>query len=101
MFSTNWRCSRRAGCGRPSGEEVAALAGAGRRQPGSAEVITPQQVLGLIARSVVERPLPGAIAELAPMMGRIVLASRHNAATRVSDICPRKTFDAGRPGSAA
>lgn len=74
-------------------EEVAALM-RWSRATRLGEVITPQQVLGLIARNVVERPLPGAIAELAPMLGRIVLASRHNAATRVSDICPRKTFDA-------
>jgi hypothetical protein len=74
-------------------EEVAALY-AWLRATTLAEVITPEQVLGLIARNVVERPLPGAIAELATSMSRRVLASRHNDSTSVDDICPRKTFDA-------
>lgn len=58
------------------------------------EVITPEQVLGLITRNVVERPLPAAVSGLATAMSRQVLASRHNASTAVADICPRKSFDA-------
>ncbi len=58
------------------------------------EVITPEQVLGLIARNVVERPLPTAAADLARAMSKLVLASRHNASTTVADICPRESFDA-------
>ena len=58
------------------------------------EVITPEQVLGLIARNVVERPLPDAIVELATAMSRQVLASGHNSETTVADICTRASFDA-------
>ena len=58
------------------------------------EVITPEQVLGLIARNAVERPLPVAVGVLAKTMSRLVLSSRHNSHTKVDEICPRRSFDA-------
>lgn len=74
-------------------EEVAALFRWSRATK-LRELITPEQVLGLIARNVVERPLPAAVSDLATAMSRQVLASRHNASTTVADICPRRSFDA-------
>ncbi|HWS27721.1 MAG TPA: hypothetical protein VN259_14260 [Xanthomonadales bacterium] len=58
------------------------------------DVVTPEQVLGLIARNVVERPLPVAVSVLAKTMSRLVLSSRHNNQTTVEQICTRRSFDA-------
>jgi len=58
------------------------------------ELVTPEQVSGLIARQVVERPLPRAIAETAAAMSRRVLESPSNSTTSLADICPRASFDA-------
>lgn len=74
-------------------EEVAALFRWLQTAPLS-EVISPEQVLGLIARNVTERPLPLAVSLLAKTMSRLVLSSRHNTHTRVDEICQRRSFDA-------
>ncbi len=58
------------------------------------DVVTPEQVLGLIARNVVERPLPLAVSVLAKTLSRMVLSSRHNQQTTVDAIFPRRSFDA-------
>ena len=58
------------------------------------DLMTPEQVSGLIARQVVHRPLPGAIAETAMAMSRRALESTANRNTALADICSRPVFDA-------
>lgn len=58
------------------------------------DLVTPDQVNALIARQVVERPLPRAIAEIAASMSRRVLEAPGNRRTSLADICPRASFDA-------
>lgn len=58
------------------------------------ELISAEQIIELIARNVVEPPLPGEITELASVMSRRVLAAPQNAHTALKDICPRSAYDA-------
>jgi len=57
------------------------------------DLVTPETVLSVIRRDVVELPLAGGTAELAGEMSRRVLSSRHNRRATLQDIFPRKTFD--------
>ncbi len=74
-------------------EEVSMLFAWLQRSP-LRELLTPAQVTALIARQVVESPLPRAIAETAAAMSRRVLESKSNSSTALADICPRASFDA-------
>ena len=56
-------------------------------------IITPEQIIGLIRRNVVESPVAGGITELVGEMSRKVLASTHNQDTLLEDIFARKQFD--------
>lgn len=74
-------------------EEVAAAfhwAGSTRLR----ELVTPEQVVDLIERTVVQLPLAGGAAALARDMSQRVRASRHNRSTAVQDICPGPVFAA-------
>jgi len=57
------------------------------------DVITPEQILGIIRRNVVELPVAGGVTELAGEMSQKVLASRHNKKTALEDIFDRKQYD--------
>ena len=57
------------------------------------DVITPEQIIELIKRKVVESPVPGGITELTGEMSRKVLTSKHNEDTLFEDIFERKQFD--------
>ena len=57
------------------------------------DLVTPEMVLAVIRRNVVDLPLSGGAAELAAEMSRRVLASRHNRKTTLGDIFARKAFD--------
>ncbi len=57
------------------------------------DVITPEQILGIIRRNVVELPVAGGVTELAGEMSQKVLASRHNKKTSLEDIFARKQYD--------
>ena len=57
------------------------------------EVITPEQIIGLIERNVVELPVAGGITELAGEMSQRVLASPQNKKTSLEDIFARKQYD--------
>ncbi len=57
------------------------------------EIITPEQVIGLIDRNVVQMPVAGGITELAGEMSQRVLASPQNQDTALEDIFPRKPYD--------
>jgi hypothetical protein len=57
------------------------------------DVITPQQITGLIQRNVVELPVAGGVTELAGEMSQRVLASPQNKKTTLEDIFARKQFD--------
>ena len=57
------------------------------------DIATPEQVLGVIRRQVVECPLPPMVTELAVDMSRTVLASRHNDKATLQDIFARRQFD--------
>jgi hypothetical protein len=57
------------------------------------DLVTPETVLSVIRRDVVELPLSGGAAELAGEMSRRVLSSRHNRKTTLEDIFARKPFD--------
>jgi hypothetical protein len=57
------------------------------------DVITPEQIIGLIERNVVELPVAGGVTELAGEMSQRVLASHQNKKTALEDIFARKQFD--------
>ncbi|MDM8518155.1 hypothetical protein QUF76_18310, partial [Desulfobacterales bacterium HSG16] len=57
------------------------------------DVITAEQIIGLIRRNVVESPVAGGITELAGEMSRKVLESTHNQDTLLEEIFARKQFD--------
>ena len=57
------------------------------------EIVTPEQVIGIIERNVVEMPVAGGITELAGEMSQRVLASPKNKKTALEDIFPRKPYD--------
>lgn len=57
------------------------------------DVITSDQIIGLIQRNVVELPIAGGVTELAGEMSQKVLASRGNEKTALEDIFARKQFD--------
>jgi len=57
------------------------------------EIITPEKIIGLIKRAVVENPVAGGITELVGEMSRKVLESDHNKNTVLEDIFARKQFD--------
>ncbi len=74
-------------------EEVAAVF-AWAAQTRLSDVITPEQVVGLIERTVIQIPVSAGVTALAQTMSQRVLTSRHNKTTRVQDICPTQAFDA-------
>ena len=55
------------------------------------DLITPEVIVGLIARNVVDLPVPAAVTDLAAEMGQRVLSARENRATSIQDICPAQT----------
>jgi hypothetical protein len=57
------------------------------------DVITPEQIIGLIERNVVELPVAGGVTELAGEMSQRVLASPQNKKTSLENIFARKQFD--------
>jgi hypothetical protein len=57
------------------------------------DVITPEQIIGLIERNVVELPVAGGVTELAGEMSQRVLASPQNKKTTLENIFARKQFD--------
>ncbi|MBF0397672.1 MAG: hypothetical protein HQK78_12910 [Desulfobacterales bacterium] len=57
------------------------------------DVMTPEQIVDLIDRKVVELPIPGGVTELVGEMSRKVLNSKHNNNSTLKDIFARKQFD--------
>jgi len=57
------------------------------------DVVTADQILGIIARNVVELPVAGGVTELTGEMSQKVLASSHNKKTSLEDIFARKQYD--------
>ena len=57
------------------------------------DVMTPELILGIIRRNVVELPVAGGLTELAGEMSQKVLASRQNKKTSLEDIFARKQYD--------
>lgn len=57
------------------------------------DVVTPDQIIGIIRRNVVELPVAGGVTEMAGEMSQKVLASRHNKKTSLEDIFARKQYD--------
>ena len=57
------------------------------------DIITAQQIIGLIERNVVALPVAAGVTELAGEMSQKVLASRQNKKTTLEDIFPRKQYD--------
>ncbi len=58
------------------------------------EVVTPEQIVALIDRTVVKLPIAGGASELAREMSQRVHASKHNKGTSIEDICPGPVFAA-------
>ena len=56
------------------------------------EIVTPEQIISLIERNVVELPVAEGITELAGEMSQRVLASPKNKTTSLSDIFSRKSY---------
>lgn len=56
------------------------------------EIVTPEQIISLIERNVVELPVAKGITELINEMSLRVLASPKNKTTSLSDIFPRKSY---------
>jgi hypothetical protein len=52
------------------------------------DVFTPEQIVGIIERNVIELKVSGGITELAGQMSRAVFASKSSATTLVEEICP-------------
>lgn len=57
------------------------------------DIVTADQILGIIRRNVVELPVAGGVTELAGEMSQKVLASRLNKKTALEDIFDRKQYD--------
>ena len=57
------------------------------------DVMTADQILGIIRRNVVELPVAGGVTELTGEMSQKVLASSHNKKTALEDIFARKQYD--------
>lgn len=57
------------------------------------EVLTPEQVIGIIERNVVEMPVAAGVTELTGEMSRRVLNAPINQKTAFEDIFPRKSYD--------
>jgi len=57
------------------------------------DIVTPEQIINLIRRIVVEAPVAGGITELAGEMSRKVLTSLQNQQTLFEDIFAQKQFD--------
>lgn len=57
------------------------------------EVVTPEQILGIIHRNVVKLPVAGGVTELTGEMSQKVLASSQNKKTSLEDIFARKQYD--------
>ncbi|RJP44524.1 MAG: hypothetical protein C4548_05880 [Desulfobacteraceae bacterium] len=57
------------------------------------EIVTPEQIIGVIDRNVVKLPIAGGITELTGEMSRRVLAAPQNKTTTLEDIFPRKPYD--------
>ncbi|NOY70602.1 MAG: hypothetical protein GXP53_14140 [Deltaproteobacteria bacterium] len=57
------------------------------------DIITPEQIIGIIRRNVVELPVAGGVTELAGEMSQKVLASSQNKKTALEDILARKLYD--------
>lgn len=57
------------------------------------EIVTPEQIIDLMERNVVELPVAGGVTELAGEMSQRVLASPQNNITALEDIFPRKPYD--------
>ena len=57
------------------------------------EIISAEQVIGLIERNVVDMPIAGGITELAGEMSQRVLAAPINKKTALEEIFPRNTYD--------
>ena len=57
------------------------------------DVITPEQVIGMIQRNAVELPVAGGVTELAGEMSQRVIASPQNKKTSLENIFARKQFD--------
>lgn len=57
------------------------------------EIISPEQVIGLIERNVVNLPIAAGVTELTGEMSQRVLAAPINKKTALEDIFPRKTYD--------
>ncbi|MBF0224330.1 MAG: hypothetical protein HQK76_02645 [Desulfobacterales bacterium] len=58
------------------------------------DVVTPEQIIGVIQRNVVERPIEKNLTSLIIDMSKKVLSSQQNQTTLFSDIFERKQFDA-------
>lgn len=58
------------------------------------EVLTPEQVVALIDRTVVRLPVADGVSMLAREMSQRVRASRHNRTTALADVCPGDMFGA-------
>jgi hypothetical protein len=57
------------------------------------DVMTAEQILGIIRRNVVELPVAGGVTELTGEMSQKVLASSQNKKTALKDIFARKQYD--------
>ncbi|MBA4367673.1 MAG: hypothetical protein C0403_08550, partial [Desulfobacterium sp.] len=56
------------------------------------EIVTPEQIISLIVRNVVELPVAKGITELVGEMSQRVLVSPKNKTTALADIFPRKSY---------
>lgn len=57
------------------------------------EIVTPEQIIGVMERNAVELPIAGGVTELTGEMSQRVLASPQNNITALEDIFPRKPYD--------
>ncbi|MBI9075341.1 MAG: hypothetical protein JEZ02_08020 [Desulfatibacillum sp.] len=58
------------------------------------DLSSPEQIIGVIKRDVVDLPVAGGLTELIGEMSRMVIASKTSAATNLEDIFSRRSFDA-------
>jgi hypothetical protein len=56
------------------------------------DVVTPEQILGVIRRYVIDFKVSGGITELAGQMSNVVFSSQANATTRVSEVCDPTSY---------
>ncbi|MBF0118535.1 MAG: PAS domain S-box protein [Desulfobacterales bacterium] len=57
------------------------------------DIVNPEQIIGIIQRNVVDRPIADGILELTKEMSKKLLFSRQNQNTLLEDIFTRKQFD--------